>query len=163
MCRQEPGANPADRRERGVTHSPSFLQIAAASSSSSFGYPHGSLARHSKKMSSPNTNFALRLRSFRWYAPPLGPAPVPPPTKVPYFAFRRVRSRNPRIDSPIPSPPPCDPSPYPTYKQPNEQQKPRWNNAWRENTKHITFDCCLLFWLPFMPLAYTERNRFVCG
>lgn len=162
MCRQEPGANPADRRERGSHILRAFCRLLLLHlhhllvilTGPSLGTVKNVFAKH---------KFCVEIAIISLICPALGPAPVPPPTKVPYFAFRRVRSRNPRIDSPIPSPPPCDPSPYPTYKQPNEQQKPRWNNAWRENTKHITFDCCLLFWLPFMPLAYTERNRFVCG
>lgn len=94
MCRQEPGANPADRRERGSHILRAFCRLLLLHLHHLLVILTGPSLGTVKKMSSPNTNFALRLRSFRWYAPPLGPAPVPPPTKVPYFAFRRAQPQS---------------------------------------------------------------------
>lgn len=120
----------------GGPHSPGFLQICCCFIFIIFRLS-SRVPRHSKKMSAPNTNFVLRLRSFRWYGPAL-----PRPWKG--LAFRiqacaQAQSAN-RFTPPL-----CRPAP----EKRQQQQQTRWNNAWRKNTKHITFDCCLLFWFPF--------------
>jgi len=114
---------------------------------------------HSKKMSTPNTNFVLRLRSFRWYGPPLAPNSCTSAQKGPAFRIQACAQAQSANRFTPTCPPPLQRSP----SLPTSTLTTKTKVEQRVTQKYQTHNIWLLPLVPgypFMPLECTEKTLY---